>query len=251
MPVASPKSIVSEVYNQLSRSILDQKRYLDVNDEQYRAWEREIDKLLFKQTGSAHLCYALLAQLAGDVEAAELHLERARKHGESASLVNENVLLVYSNLVCATKFLSAAESSVSVPANNVARYLHPMMASGGFAMLRKLLQQTESAGVDMTGHEHVATLRSLVSVVPVDVTDAQYAAAIDTAGDVLRKHRLFWYGSEMRISHDEATGCAGIRYRVGVSTNAAAEMNLELVDLLIDRNLIDVPLTLGFIGVGE
>jgi hypothetical protein len=191
-----------------------------------------------------------MAHFQGDVENAEHYLRRAQERGGAPEAVAENALMVYSNLVYATKAQAAARTSVDIRFGNVREKIASVLASGGVSQVRTLLGQAEKAGLDMDTIAQMAAMKEIAANMPQTAEeDKRMAAAIDCAGEVLRERKLFWLERAPRFRYDASTGCMGIRYRVAVAPSEAAQMTLQVADLLIARQLQDVPLTLGFTGV--
>ena len=80
------------------------------------------------------------------------------------------------------------------------------------------------------------------------VDDDVCAKVVDVAGEVLRKHRLFWTGPQQTLFVDGQTDAVLMRFNVDVSFEQAASLNLEAIDLLIERDLDTCPFKIDFVG---
>lgn len=85
----------------------------------------------------------------------------------------------------------------------------------------------------------------------LEVSDAQIAAMLDLAGEILRANKLYWQGHmpDMHVLLPENGGPALMYdYRVFVSPQESARMNWELTETLVGHDL-DIPgIHIGFVG---
>lgn len=252
MPAAQPKSIGTELIKEMGEHLLRIDRYMEASDELHLKWDAQIDKLVYSQPIEAQFSLAMLAQFCGDVVNFEHFMDRAVEKGAPLVQVAGNLLMVYSNLVYATKAQAAAKQAVSIALQNIGLALNSVVASGAISFARGLLQQAERAKLNFDNVDQISAIREIASEsVHWRATDADIGSAIDCAGEVIRRYKLFWLEAKPRLAFDPGTACMSIRYKIATSSKQAAAMNLEVTDLIIERNLQEVPVTLGFIGVAN
>ena len=112
--------------------------------------------------------------------------------------------------------------------------------------------QARNEVLQMTSVVHTVR-KSHVAMKQLSATDADFAPMLEVAGELLRERRIFPGWTAQIISTDLNDGGPSVlmQYRLGISAEEAAEMNLELVDRLVDRNLDRPGLYVGFVGAGN
>lgn len=250
MTAPIPKLLADGLLDEMNEYILGAEHYFPEDHPCLLAWDREINRFLTTHPGHAQICLSRIAHFQGDVDNAEHYLDRALDRGVSQPAVWDNALMIYSNLVFATKAQEVARKLIGVDRGNIRVAIATVLACGGVRLVGRLLEQARKAELDMNTVTQIATIKEIAGAFEqAPDVDEQFAAAIDCAGEVLRKRKLFWLERAPRFRFDSGTGCFGIRYRVAVTPAEASQMTVDTADLLIARNLQAVPITIGFTGV--
>lgn len=128
-----------------------------------------------------------------------------------------------------------------------------VMAAGGFSKVAEKLElsQRNQEVLKMTTTVlEIATQGSQVLKL-LEVSDAQIAAMLDLAGEILRANKLSWQGHipDMHVLLPENGGPALMfDYRVFVSPQKSARMNWALTEALVGHDLDIAGIHIGFVG---
>lgn len=236
----------------MNDAILGASRFLASDDPRILEWDQQIDRVHHRFPGAAILCWGMLAHLQGDADHAKSLYDNSRKNGVAAEIAADAKFTAFCNLVYASRAQPLIAGLFGAEQLNIGAGLPQVLSTGAISHAARMLEQAERANIGLSNVDQIAVMREIVSeLTRLGASDAELAAAIDCAGEVLRKRRLFWQDRAPRYLYDKGTGCMGVRYRIDVSPSEAAEMNEELTDLLIDRNVHLAPVTLGFIGTAR
>lgn len=253
MSAAIPVKKVKEIVDEMGNLVVLLQRHLTWDDERVIAWRDRLEAgLVSGERSKTFLAFAMLHHLYGDADTMERFYDRALAAGASYLEVASDRIPVCLNLGFASKALSDCLQCYSVDALNIGSGLPFVVSSGGFSFAAKLIKAAELAKIDLS---HVSQIQQITQVAQGaamnSLDDAQYAKVLDLAGDVLRANSLFWLDLAPRFNFDAEMCCAGVRYRVGVTPKAAAELTNDFTNRLIDSGLIEVPITVRFIGTFE
>lgn len=128
-----------------------------------------------------------------------------------------------------------------------------VMAAGGFS---KVVEHLELSQRNQEVLKMTTTVLNIARqggevLKLLEVSDAQIAAMLDLAGEILRANKLYWQGDmpDMHVLLPENGGPALMYdYRVFVSPQESARMNWELTEALVGHDL-DIPgIHIGFVG---
>lgn len=257
MVQALKQRLLSErVSDEIGDIIRMQPTYLEPEDPRIMTWTDELSKQIQanKDRGNAFAGLAAVHMTMGDMEGADRYLERAFTAGGTLEGVASHRARIYQNL---GYFSKAVETARDVPwgsAGMGGMGLSIFGGSGGFHEMANLLREasTESVSEDKIlaelGEVHaVAAWADRNASIP----SARIEAVVDLAGAMLREHSLFWLDVSPTLQFDEEMDCPGIRFFVALSPEDATRLNFQLIEQVIDRGLDSVPVTVGFIGVGQ
>jgi hypothetical protein len=132
---------------------------------------------------------------------------------------------------------------------NIGRTVRLTPAIGAFQYMNFLLNTGAKAHITLNDEEQWPMANEASAVLTKNgIGDDVCAKVIDVAGEVLRKHRLFWTGPQHPLLVDGQADAVLMRFNVGVSYEQAAALNLEAIDLLIEKDLDTCPFKIDFVG---
>ncbi len=114
--------------------------------------------------------------------------------------------------------------------------------------MKHLMEQAKRGNAELPV-KNLALGRSVADLLAQsNVTDEICAQIIDVAGEVMRKHKLFWLGDMANFVLDRESSSVLMRFNIDVTYQGASSMTSEAVGLLIERNLDTVPFMIDFVG---
>jgi len=216
---------------------------------EFARWSRESDALMRVSVFEGCLVKARLGEVLGDVSEVEYWIDNAQKNGASRAELAEHLLVAYCNLGYASRGLKIFRDWVDVAHGNIGRTVRLTPAVGAFQYMNFLLNTAAKANITLNDGEQWPMASEASTVLAKNgVDDDVCAKVIDVAGHVLRKHRLFWTGPQQALLVDGPADAVLMRFNVGVSFEQAAALNLEAIDLLIERDLDTCPFKIDFVG---
>ena len=111
-----------------------------------------------------------------------------------------------------------------------------------------LLDATARANLIIDGDVWPKAAEASAVLKQAGVGDDECASIIDVAGQILRSHRLFWTEPSQTIFVDTMAQTVLMRFNVDVTYEQAAALNIEAIDLLIERNLDGSQFKIDFVG---
>lgn len=243
------KTISGEIGDRIQNQILNMTKFGEISEFEKISLKREIDKLAKVDRGSADLWWAVLAHTDGDFEKALSHIENAKKLRHSKLSIQTAELSICSNLLYSTRGLSIFSDLVSVENGNLSNSLISALVTGAFQTSKDLVVKAGTS-VDLNGIKFLNEIFEAADFLKSnDVTDGMCAQILDLTGEVLRSHKLFWMNlhPDFYVNIDE--GFIKLDFRVDVSPEHASKMTVELIDRLIEKSLLGIPLTVDFLGV--
>lgn len=246
MTAPIPVKAFDKIHAEMSSLSYTMGDYLELDDPRLMKWADELERLPRSQK---FLGLALLRHLIGDIDDAERMFARA----ETAGAADENVMAirlpVYINLGFASRALEICKTIFSVQALNLGVGLQITMTCGGVGFARDILKAAALAGVDLSNVTQYAQIVRITEAQSLKaVEDISFSKVLDAAGKVMRKHSLFWLEHAPRFSYDGEMGCLGVRYRMDMTPESADRINEELIELLIESDLVAIPITVSFVG---
>ncbi len=241
-----------ELLEAINSFVLKATRFIDPQNKpiEFARWNRESDALMRVNVVEGCLVKARLGEIQGDASEVEYWIGNAQKNGVSRSELAEHLLVAYCNLGYASKGLDTLRSWVGVAHGNIGRTLRLTPAVGAFQYMNFLLNAAVKARIELNDAQPWPMASEASAVLTKNgVDDDVCAKVIDVAGEVLRKHRLFWTGPQQPVLVDDQADAVLMRFNVGVSYEQAAALNLEAIDLLIERDLDTCPFKIDFVGV--
>jgi hypothetical protein len=249
MTSIQPQTITSEIKDRIQPRILNMSKFGAFSEFEKLSLNREIEKLSKADRGAADLWRAILVHTDGDFDGALRHIENAKKLRHTKLSIDIAELSICCNLLYSTRALSIFSSLVSLENGNLSSHLHMALSTGAFQLSKDLVQKAGNA-VDLSG---VALLSEILEAADFlktqNVTDEICAQILDIAGEVMRANKLFWMNLNPDIYVNVDEGFLKLDLRVDVTPAQASKMTLEMIKMLIERELYDIPFTVDFLGV--
>ena len=219
----------------------------------WRSLWKSANELSKDDAMSASILCAMLLSAAGDLEGAEYWLRNLEQLGDASRALSWRMCLL-GNQGYASRALELAPTVLANPAP--VPFAEVAIAASWFGAFTSIVQAVNNAIqqhkvlVKVTQQVEIARQADHVMSL-LGVTESQYAAVLDVAGEMMRARRLAW--SETSSFHiiDEAPEQLGILmiYRIHVSPEEASDMNFELASTLVDRDLDKPGLSVSFQGM--
>ena len=106
------------------------------------------------------------------------------------------------------------------------------------------LKKANKASFDFSGGERIAQ-----AMQEIGVSEEKSTQIIECVGDVLEKHHLCWHDEEP--GYTIQSGEVGALFKVDVSPAKAAELDAELAEALIAKDLDTEPFFVSFVGTAQ
>lgn len=241
----------NELLEAINSFVLKATTFVDPNNKpiEYARWNREAEALMRVSVFEGCLVKARLGEILGNVSEVDYWIDNAQKNGATCAELAEHLLVAYCNLGYASKGLNIFRAWVDVQHGNIGQTVRLTPAVGAFQYMNFLFNKAAKANITLNNAEHWPMATEASDVLAKNgIGDDVCAQVIDVAGEVLRKHRLFWTGPQQALLVDGQADAVLMRFNVGVSYAQAAELNLEAIDLLIERDLDNCPFKIDFVG---
>jgi hypothetical protein len=213
---------------------------------------RDCEKLQRSDVVQGCLHRAFLYSTAGDLAEAGRMIKNAELNGGK----DEARIGLFSHLAnhgYASEALQLADQMFEHRAGkNLMELANLAAAIGAFSTIVKEVKTSKSKGevLQMTYLYDVSQKASAVTQ-QLGVTDADVAAMLDVAGELLRANKLLWQNAlpDLTVLDVEQGGpTLGISYRIGVAPEQAVEMGWALSERLVDRGLDRPGVYVNFLG---
>lgn len=238
--MSQPKAISSTISNKICELQEGATRFLMADRIDMVKLIKDARNLIRTDAGNAHIALGMIYQLTGDIENAVKHLKNAKKLGASNAMTALTV--AYSNLGFFSKAQEVFKDSQNPKTGEgfFLMYATVGLASGAFATLNNFINQSIDMNLDMSSISVDKSMveRSAKVLNDADISDAQVAAIMDIAGEVMRENRLFFHGKAPEISIGDSHGtnpCVYIGYLLPVTPAEAADLYMEFTARLFSR----------------
>lgn len=220
---------------------------------QWNAYWKACDDLAKDDALTASLFKAVLAGSAGNLEASEYWLRNVEQLG-GTSEANAWRMCLRGTQGYATAALEVAPKALANP--GPISFVEVATAAcwiGAFTTVLQAVNIASQQNKVLVDVAHVVeTARNADHVLnQLGVTEAQYAAILDVAGEMMRERKLAWTDTSAYHVIDEGPDQLGLLmvYRIHVTPEEASDMNFELVSNLVDRDLDKPGLSVSFQGL--
>ena len=244
----SPLTIANSIIEDIRSRIVNQPTYISRGDFWLRQKAREIEKLKSVDTINYWILRACLNYFQGNVADMEQCLDQASNicSDTTVELVR---LQLRANVCLASRSQDLFREFVDIKFQNLKHNILVSKTIGAFQGAMRKFSQAELAHVNIDDESFVTQMKHAAQLLEkLGVTDPDCAGVIDCAGHILRERKLFWMNSAPDLSVYEETHGVALRFKLNTSYAQATEMNGELADLLISKNLDQLPFYVTFEG---
>jgi hypothetical protein len=232
-----PITIANELIAKIGALISEASEYADPQDFAFKVLSRDAEKLANADGYAASIARAMLANLAGNRDATSHWLRNAEKWPGTASDVRWAEIVMLSNLGYFTEAASLFHAEPTcVPAKQTFINLAFLLAA--FQLLLVPAKGTAIAE-EVNGHPDLALAKRCdMALNEMKVSEAHVRAVLDLAGEVLRKHNVFFIGEAPLIR----TVPDGVLYqlRVKAAPQELTVMTDEVITSMVAKDL-DAP----------
>lgn len=236
-----PVTAANELVEELNRRLLVEPRYASPDDLNFRRFLARAKSIVQVEPGLGHNVLGLLYGYAGDKVKALHHLDLALK------LDAKHAVIFYGNqastLVNLGYFSEAQEPfrRGSTPEEGffTAKWTAGM-SCGAFHALASFVERARLLKLDLAKVPVELIERAVRLMNELSISDADLAIALDVAGDLLRKNRLFFIGETPEVfvwDEDELEKTLSFTYKVGLASSEALALDRELGRALIERDV--------------
>jgi len=249
--MAKAKTKGDDLLMEISRWVASAHRFLDEGDRSIHVlkWQRSVEDVMRVNAQHGSILKAKLAEYQGDIEQADRWYTNAYRLGLPWHEMAENMLVTCCNLGYGSKGLRIFREHVDISHGNIGRTIWLAIGVGAFHYMNHLITQAARGKVELpTENMDIGRMVSDV-VIASGASDDDCSAVIDVAGEVLRRHRLFWLGDRAKFVVDKESRSVLMRFSVDATYRDASSMTMEAAQLLVERNLDASPFMIDFVGV--
>ncbi len=250
MSVAQLQSKGPVLLDEISFFVAKSHRFLDKNDQSIflKKWIKEADDVMRVDPIYGSLLKSKLGEVHGDIDKVTYWFNNANRLGVMPHQIATNMLVSYCNLGYGSKALQVLRDHVDISHGNIGEAIWLAPAAGAFKYMKHLIEQAKRGNVELP-EKNLALSQEVAELLDKsEVSDAICAQVIDVAGEIMRKHQLFWLGDMAEFVLDREGASVLMRFNVDVTYRNASSMSMEAVDLLIERKLDSVPFLIDFVG---
>lgn len=252
MTIPQPQAVSVEIDDEVLAVLLPLSRYLSPDDPRVIDWMDRLDRAL-QATRMRWLTFMSMGNvmhITGDADRMNRFFDRAAAAGAKPHQIAGYRGRMYQNLGYFSRSLEDLTSVISIRAHNLGMGIEVVTGVGGFRLVADLLDQARLAELGLDHVPQIEDIRQIAAFASrAPFSDEQYSAVLDVAGELLREQGLLWLDLSPQFSFDDEMDCPGVRFRVDLTADEAANMTFAFIDRIVHRNLDSVPLTVGFIGV--
>ncbi len=248
MTIPAPQTIAQDI----SRKVVD---LLDQSDK-FLTSDMRVTKLLHEAgkvqgidaAAGMKLKAAICVAQGNPTEANRLMKSVALLTGEDGDWVTK-VLGINQHFLLASVAQQHVAKIDRIPDNELLSYCEILVAVGAFSATHKAVRRMDAKHLKFRA-ESLAEVACIAHEVlgSVGITDSQCARVLDAAGEVLRAHQYRWHTASPRLTVDRERLEVALRIPVRASVEIASNMNNDLAELLIDRELDTLPFFVAFRG---
>ena len=245
MPAAKPQEISVEIDAQLRQMALNAGSYASVH-RHLQSILSDCDKLAKVNAVNASVFKANAYALIGDREQCEYWLNNASRIGgvEVAASARLTFLILMGFISEAYEVASQSDDSQFMAEEELNQFVSCGMA-------RKAKSILDKSKLDVTPLLRANITKSVELLDALNLADAQICSVMDVTLRYLSSKRLIWLGvmPDFRFLNNEQGGpLLSMTFQLAVTPEVAANMNAELVDLLVLADLDLLGLIVGLQG---
>lgn len=251
MAGAAPATRNESASRLVNEAILKTYRIGDVDKFLFGRALRELDALQKSDVIDAECTRALLFGIAGRYSDADAALANAERNGGSF-MAQEARMKVLLNRMHFTRAASIATVLLQTPGESLSGLIAPALGGGCFRACARAIAESVRAGrVAQATKDFAVAKRAAQALDQARVPDEVVWKMLDELGAIAERDSLLWMNDmpDLCVLLEEEGGpLVRMAFRVAVSPEQACEMNLELIDRLVERNLHPSGVSVGFIG---
>jgi hypothetical protein len=252
MAQAQPLKLAEQLADDLNRFAASVTHTDGYDEREFNRLWSVCERLQSTDVVTASLQKSFLCSTTGDFAGTERWVKNAEFNGGADDARRQRVIHLV-NHGFGTKALALVDMQLSH------RGGEPLMqaasraaAIGAFGKIVDAVVQSQANGevVQMT-NLYATALNATKIADELGVTDANIAAMVDVAGELLRENKLFWQHTLPDITLLDASQggpSLGIEYRVGVPPEQATQLGWRLTEQLIERGLDHNGVYVAFLG---
>lgn len=251
MPVPSRQTIAPQVFERFQRWIQVAETYVDPDSFEFKSALRDAERLASAKDPSAPLhswlLRGMLFQVTGNIDEVVYCCTNARRLSPKDTENADNIEIV---ALCNLGYFTRAHDLLVVNGEeDIRSSLLLALVTGAFAWASKW-----GSGASFAEEEECKAIvamarRCVVTLERLGITEDHVRRVLDLAGEVVRKHRIFFVGDApiIRTTHE------GLLYqqKLSLSPERASELTLEVIDLMIEADLDTSGIYFSFLGVAD
>jgi hypothetical protein len=232
MNAISPQTICDDVTRDLEAFQDSLKYYASPTDLRVSRLDAEIKKLAKTDAFAAHVSWGVLHQLKGDAEKMRYHFQNASRIGDRIKAA-EHATVGEINLGYASRAQELFRTAADPETGNFTAAYRLGAVCGAFQLLDGYIAKAEQMQIDTTGLNTPHLRHASRILKTAGVTDAQVAAMLDLAGEVLREHKTLFSDAEFVV--DRTDRCVHVRFNLLADPYVTAELFDQLADKIARR----------------
>lgn len=251
MPQLASATIGAELSSRINSLLTQNTRYVDPDEFAFKRLAVDVEKLARVNAVEGWLCRALLSCAAGDIDTCHHACDNVVRLNDRVR-AEEMRFVCMSNLGYASAASETLGREASVASGTARMYLGLGTINASFTAVIRLMAECQLGSIELSEHHREVWEKAMNANKVLDrlgLHESDVAAILDVAGEVMRKHRLFWHGNSPRIDVlDDAAGASLVYwYRVDASPAQAVAMTDEVIEQMIDRDLDRPGLAVSFL----
>jgi len=246
----APATIENVLRQRVVAAIRSANRFSDANSFEIKAFLSESDNLSKADAASASLVRAEVYHLCGDLERFEYWLANARRLGVGLKADNSE-MYVRGNL----GYFSYSSPLFKKLAKVESGLLSTVFAYGlvvcSYRAMCEAWDAAMAAKIELEPNGAIDVARKGANVLnKLGISEEQVQSVLDVAGEVLRRHELFWLERQPSVHFEDDADGAGMLYQLSVGVSAAEAMSMtdEVLGLLFERELYVPGVAFSFIS---
>lgn len=251
MIAPTPKTKADEILEDIGTYLSTAAHFLDYDDQPFyvKKWLKAANDLMKVDAALGSLVHAKINELHGNLQQIDYWHDNINKLGFRPCTLAGHRIVAYSNLGYASKGLQEFRNHVDISYGNIGQNLWLGIQTGAFQHMKHLINQANRGNIELP-EKNVAIGQQIAELMAASgTTDDTCSAIMDVAGEVLRKHRLFWLGEQASYIINDLENLVLMRINVDVTYKDASDMTTEAAHILIEKNLDTAPFMIDFVGV--
>lgn len=236
MTTPIPATKTNELLQEASELLLNSSRYHSMNEWVHKRLQREAENLMQADAFGAHILLGKLHESCGNVEEMRHHYENASKIGDKSVASG----FLTAGMVNTGNFSEAQKHYIAAGNPVYGNFLEDrQLGLACFAIMQvvEYLKQAERMQLDLTGFPSDTFHRIAYVMEKTGMTDAALAEMLDIAGEVMRRHSLFYKNAlpDIEVDDQSSAPCIYATYRFEISPSEAADMYDELTSSIVSK----------------